>query len=253
MVQTLAQGGCLRNFFWDEQERGTPMPRSAWDGQCIPENRRPSPGLRLARHRSAALRWPRSECPVAFARVAAIFRASPRRRIRERIRCLRSYRCVPRLWSAAVRSLVAVVQGLRLRDGFPTEWPRPELWYAGSLLCVWGIGVLFGFRRWHRGRSAWERATSVGTGSPCGAACVRQFCHETNPHHRLSSRRGMTRRRLLWPSNATGNWRVAKRSRSRTSKWWRGCADERRVSPGGWRWVEGDSRVGVADKCTHRS
>ena len=49
-------------------------------------------------------------------------------------------------------SLLAIIQSLRVGDGFPTSIPKPSIWYVGVLVVGWGIGILFGFRLWRASR-----------------------------------------------------------------------------------------------------
>ena len=49
-------------------------------------------------------------------------------------------------------SLLAIIQALRVGDGFPTSIPKPPIWYVGALVVGWGIGILFGFRLWRASR-----------------------------------------------------------------------------------------------------
>ncbi len=50
-------------------------------------------------------------------------------------------------------SLLYVLQGLRLGDGWPSSLPKPPIWYAAILIVGWGAGILFGFRRWRASRA----------------------------------------------------------------------------------------------------
>ena len=49
-------------------------------------------------------------------------------------------------------SLLAIIQGLRVGDGFPTSIPKPPIWYVGALVIGWGIGILCGYRFWRASR-----------------------------------------------------------------------------------------------------
>jgi hypothetical protein len=50
-------------------------------------------------------------------------------------------------------ALLYVIQGFRLGDGLPRSCPKPSLWYSGLLVIGWGIGIVFGFRRWRISRT----------------------------------------------------------------------------------------------------
>jgi hypothetical protein len=49
-------------------------------------------------------------------------------------------------------SLLYVVQSLRLGEGLPSSMPKPSIWYVAVLIVGWGVGILFGFRRWRASR-----------------------------------------------------------------------------------------------------